>query len=94
MRDFNDGGPAFPFHENNNDGTHYHDHPGMTLRDFFAAKALAALITEPVSEAYESTVQYYSRGLTVKGPDAYAHVAYMMADAMLAERERTKDTQP
>ena len=61
-------------------------HPGsqetaMTLRDFFAGHALASI------SAIHS--------IQVKGPrDAdlvFAAAAYKMADAMLAERERTID---
>lgn len=37
----NDGGPAFPFEEKNDDGSHYHGAPGMTLRDYFMAHAPA-----------------------------------------------------
>lgn len=59
----------------------------MSLRDRFALSALAALIAEPVSGAHESTVRAFSRGL--KGPDAFAHVAYRMADAMLRARQET-----
>ena len=50
----------------------------MDLRDYFAAKAMQGLIASP-------------RG-TPNGADAtdtyYAEMAYIMADAMLAERER------
>jgi len=66
------GGPAFPT------GNFEHRAEGMTLRDYFAAKAMQGLIASP-------------RG-TPNGADAtdtyYAEMAYIMADAMLAERER------
>jgi hypothetical protein len=52
-------------------------HQGMTLRDYFAAKAMQGLIASP-------------RG-TPDGKDAtdtyYAKCAYLMADAMLKARE-------
>lgn len=35
----NDGGPAFPFDEKNDDGSLSHCNPGMSLRDYFAAHA-------------------------------------------------------
>ena len=44
----------------------------MTLRDYFAAKAMHALIT----------------GNTYRNCDEIAGDAYRMADAMLAEREK------
>ena len=66
------GGPAFP-HKKYDIG-----YAGMTLRDYFAAKAMQGLIASP-------------RG-TPNGEDAttdyYAKMAYLMADAMIAEREK------
>ena len=60
----NNGGPAFPA------GTAYQ---GMTLRDYFAAKAMQ---TKTFSvRPYDDTEQT-------------AHDAYRMADAMLKARER------
>ena len=65
-----DGGPAFPFQDIT---TAIH---GMSLRDWFAGQAMAALIPEvPVGT----------------GGTTYAHVAewaYLAADEMLAEREK------
>lgn len=69
------GGPAFPVPLN--PGQSYQGHApcdGMTLRDYFAAKALAAVlptITEFPDENWRVGV---------------ALDAYMMADAMLAAR--------
>ena len=40
----NDGGPAFPHLETTSRGEPYHDHLGMTLRDYFAAAALQGLL--------------------------------------------------
>jgi hypothetical protein len=44
MNDINDGGPAFPFTERNADGSYYHGHGGLTLRDWFAGQALIGLL--------------------------------------------------
>ena len=38
----NDGGPAFPYREQDNNGQ-YRDHFGLTMRDWFAGQALAAM---------------------------------------------------
>ena len=46
---------------------------GMTLRDYFAAKAMQAMIAHPDSNA-EVEASIYARG------------AYVMADAMMKER--------
>jgi hypothetical protein len=60
----NKGGPAFPF------GTAY---SGMTLRDYFAAKALQAIVQCPESSS---------------NPAVLAMDAYILADAMLKAREQ------
>ena len=72
----NTGGPAFPLHTHDwhkeVSDTWYIDHDftmGMTLRDYFAAKAMQAL----------AQGNYF---------DATARQAYMIADAMLREREK------
>lgn len=71
----NDGGPAFPTsYEVRIRGiieVHYAD--GMTLRDYFAAKAMNGLCS-------------YSEYSGSKG--SIAKYAYELADAMLAEREK------
>jgi hypothetical protein len=50
----------------------------MSLRDYFAAKAMQAVIT---GYATQNKVDSYS--------DYWAGFAYEMADAMLAEREKS-----
>lgn len=70
-----DGGPAFP-HDNQEliDG-HRIAQPGMTLRDYFAAAALPALVASALDLDH------------VKW-DAAAEHAYTIADAMLKERSK------
>jgi len=46
---------------------------GMKMRDYFAAKALQAMIAEPSLKAT---------------PDEFAQKAYQIADAMLKAREK------
>lgn len=82
----NDGGPAFPLKE-----PVTRDALGMSLRDYFAAKAMAAFIAEPLREGESSTAWRWTRQLQVSGPDIIAHAAYMMADAMLKAREQEGD---
>lgn len=64
------------------------DEPGMTLRDYFAAKVLPALVNEPQwSETGRPTVLVWSADYVGDyGPERYAFAAYKMADAMLAAR--------
>ena len=54
--------------------------PGMTLRDYFAAKAMQSIILDPWY--MEQGMSFYVLG------DHIANDAYIMADAMLAEREK------
>jgi hypothetical protein len=49
---------------------------GMTLRDYFAAKAMQASLQHPEADHDESCL------------DAHAEWAYSMADAMLRAREK------
>ena len=62
--------PAFPaMHYDLADNEH-----GLTMRDYFAAKAMMALIAHPDSDGD-------------KPPSVFAKTAYVMADAMLKARE-------
>jgi ribonuclease I len=74
MSDTNNGGPAFPMAANE-----YAGHGpcwGMTLRDYFAAKAMQGVFTSPIAS---SEVEQ----------DYIAMHAYRMADAMLRARGET-----
>jgi hypothetical protein len=73
MSKTNTGGPAFPAGERFEGVDGWHTEPGMTLRDYFAAKAMQCmgeLMTKPYSNL-----------------DSTAEIAYKMADAMLKARE-------
>jgi hypothetical protein len=67
----NDGGPAHPL-------PHPSQHiPGISVRDFFAAAALASMLTEPA--------------VKIRNPEdlaSVAHGCYLLADAMMAERAK------
>ena len=79
----NDGGPAFPVP--GNPATM----PGMTLRDWFAGQAMAGMSTLKDERVWRSdsgeTVSEWRRRIFTED----AQFAYLMADAMLAARERT-----
>lgn len=71
-----DGGPAFPaqpiYHYPDGSAI-VHEQGGMTLRDYFAAKAIQGILSVRLPEGeLHSAAQY----------------AYSVADAMLAERSR------
>lgn len=67
------GGPAFPLHNHGSLTLGMHV-VGMTLRDYFAAKAMQGLLAQSCGTALGSD------------PIHAAQYAYAMADAMLAER--------
>jgi hypothetical protein len=66
MSNTNTGGPAFPY-ENR------YEHEGMTLRDYFAAKALQGICASGPTSDWSNT--------------RIAADAYALADAMLKARE-------
>ena len=69
------GGPAFPGNKKVDfgDGHAEIQHtPGMTLRDYFAAKAMQSLLISGPELTYKET----------------AERAYIMADAMIEERDK------
>ena len=70
-----DGGPAFPTENSRQTGPVTWHHEGMTLRDYFAAKAMQAYFTDP-DVGFGSDVI-----------DAGTRAAYRIADAMLRARE-------
>jgi hypothetical protein len=72
MSDTNTGGPAFPY-ENR------YEHEGMTLRDYFAAKAMQGLMGRSWADAAGKFPE------NLHG--VWATAAYQMADAMLKARE-------
>lgn len=80
-----DGGPAFP----QNDLSSYGMGPseigngGMTLRDWFAGRALNAIITDTLSP------QYCEFGDGTSPSDRIAERCYAIADAMIAARKET-----
>lgn len=76
MSSIKDGGPAFhcvmPNDERNKTQTHY---TGMSLRDYFAAKAMTRYLDEKYKNNRHVMIQI-------------AELSYEMADAMIAARER------
>lgn len=70
-----DGGPAFPVIGAPGAPE---DYPGMSLRDYFAAKALAAMLANPNKEGCNCGAG---------GLRTFPGYAYEWADAMLKARE-------
>ena len=69
------GGPAFPVAGSE------HNYPieGMTLLDFFAAKAMQSVLIAPNPESPLERMDIYFQSV--------AEISYEMADAMLRARE-------
>ena len=73
------GGPAFPATSWTKDGDFLGENQGMTLRDYFAAKAMQGLIASLAGTPGRDWLE----------ADQWAPgVAYQVADAMLAERSK------
>lgn len=64
--------PAYPHAEHNGDGTHYHDHHGLTKRELFAAMAMQGLSANPDPQ------------VSSWGGQQTAQCAVAFADALLA----------
>lgn len=72
----NDGGPAFPS-EHARNGDFYCPHPGMSLRDWFAAQALMGILAAHAQRPHADL-------------EMVASGAYKAADLMLAAREKAE----
>lgn len=86
MSEINTGGPAFPVPEFPMTGGQYFrraDLQGMTLRDYFAAKAMQAALSGVEHE--DSRGELHS--MSTDWYDCHAAHAYAMADAMLKARQ-------
>lgn len=92
MSSINDGGPAFPVSGPNG------DHPGMSLRDWFAGQAMAAMVasyrmtthgTDPDLSSPDREMMLDKNHVTGQydGANEIASDAYIIADVMLAARE-------
>ncbi|HCR2031646.1 TPA: hypothetical protein ONC47_004457 [Enterobacter cloacae] len=76
------GGPAFPELGNVGYNSDWQCEAGMTLRDYFAAKAMQSIVSSP--KEMESLID------TLGAKTAYLKVsetAYVIADEMLRARE-------
>lgn len=105
MSEIKNGGPAFPVTYEIENGPPDNAIPGhlypgskstvvcsgLTVRDYFAAKALLGLIAEPLSETSESTCVHCTPNddettRNLAPGERLATAAYVLADAMLRAR--------
>lgn len=85
----NDGGPAFPeaVAADLDGGLNFSRHTGMSLRDYFAGQALAALLSQMTYGNQGQRCAMYDpndpgQAITL------AHLSYQAADAMLKAERR------
>ncbi len=89
------GGPAFPTHDNVNDPRcdGFMAYPGMTLRDWFAGQALIGVLRDP-SETSRKAVEFALEDLNAgRAPQSsfiklVAHSCYAYADALITQRNK------
>ena len=82
------GGPAFPVqYSNEADGPTVMPHVGMTLRDYFAAKAMQGIVSSIDGEANYQRLRGHAAGAGLSVSEWIARDAYKQADAMLKARE-------
>lgn len=90
----NDGGSAFPVqnlsqNQSTGETTVYEAFGGMSLRDYFAAKAMQAEMITTFSDATPEAAEAFAVAAARAGRSPEAHLAfnaYMLADAMLKAR--------
>jgi len=81
MSEKRDSRPAFPVHPDILGASIHEDWRGMTMRDYFAAKAMQGLLaTGEADEILRTTDMDWT--------EAIADSSYAMADAMLRERAK------
>jgi hypothetical protein len=79
-----DGGPAYPGQEKDSwDG--FSEHEGMSLRDHFAGLAMSGMLMGILGRFNDGSISAYKSGPCNQ---SIADRAYVMADAMLAERAK------
>ncbi len=83
MSEIKDGGPAFPDGSQNQWG--YAVNSGMTLRDYFAAKAMQGLVG---SAEWREDISEPEDRCGLEPTEFTAKSAYIIADAMLKARGR------
>lgn len=96
MNTINDGGPASPgqwydFQPCTGDQVVREQWSGMTLRDYFAAKFAAAMLTATSADHDFPYIDYQRNGVGPTVAERVVTIAYRMADAMLKAREVHND---
>ena len=80
----NNGGPAFPYTEG--EGNRAVEHQGMTLRDYFAAKALNGILASMAGDSIGKAIIEGATNCKIKPLRFVVDMAYQYADETLAAR--------
>lgn len=83
-----DGGSAFPVSDEGARGKVASIHGGLSVRDYFAAKAMVGLISFENGERLNKILRPQELEGRNSPMQYFAQVAYELADAMLAERAK------
>lgn len=84
-----DGGPALPVVELDRvTGNVCDQHFGMSMRDYFAAKAMASLLVLSASASSSQLRSMVDKAGAKDGQDWAAITAYQIADEMLKARQQ------
>ena len=88
MNKIKDGGPAFPESYIGADTPHEGIGGGMSLRDYFAAKCITAMVNTIRTDADYMRYRVLAKECDMESVgEWFAHEAYKQADAMLTARE-------
>lgn len=88
----NNGGTAFPFTEKTGDGSRWHSHEGMSLRDYFAGQALAnPSICDGKAPEWQLRKWFGEHATNITREQIISKQAHAVADAMLKARKEIPD---
>ena len=77
--------PAFPNHPDNSQSRYSEWREGITIRDYFAAKAMQALLTTAPEKIYKTD---YLKDISKLDDNQLFETAYYYADGMMKAREK------
>ncbi len=81
----NDGGPAFPNTGITESGTPFTEFQGLSVLDYFAGQALAGFLAGDLAKGH---ARISGPGSSTLSPVTVADLAYDMAAALIAERQK------